>query len=166
MKLSKSLIFALPAAALTLAGCQQTKQVFGMKKNPPNEFTVMQRAPLEVPPEYNLRPPQPGVKRPQEASRKSAQQKAKDVVLKNRKVSQKSAHKSNAEQRLLVKAGAPKADSSIRSKVDSEAYLAANKHDDKNWLRKNLPFYKGPKGKNVIDPKKEAERLKSERAKA
>jgi len=161
MKFSKTLILALPLTSIALSGCNQTKQVFGMNKNPPNEFAVMERAPLEVPPEFNLRPPQPGVKRPQEVARKLPHQKAKETVLKDRKIAHKSKN-SSLERRLLANAGANKADPQIRSKIDSEAYIAANKHKDKNWLGKKLPFYKAPKDRNLIDPRKEAERLKRE----
>lgn len=163
MKFSKSLLVALSIAALALSGCQKTKKVFGMTKNPPNEFTVMQRAPLEVPPDYNLRPPQPGVKRPQEAARKKADVKAREAVL-SKKRSLTRASVSKSESHLLTKVGANKADQNIRAKMDTEAYVEAHKHDDKNWLRKNLPFYKAPKDRNLIDPHKEAERLKEKQS--
>ncbi len=48
-----------------------------MEKVSPDEFAVESRAPLTVPPEFDLRPPQPGAPRPQEAS--SADQ-AKKVI--------------------------------------------------------------------------------------
>ena len=37
----------------------------------PDEFRVVRKAPLTVPPEYNLRPPTPGSSRPQELSTES-----------------------------------------------------------------------------------------------
>jgi Protein of unknown function (DUF3035) len=41
----------------------------------PDEFAVESRAPLTIPPEFNLRPPEPGAPRPQEEStEKQAQQ--------------------------------------------------------------------------------------------
>src|SRR5260221_5118878 len=39
-----------------------------MGKNPPEEFQVVGRAPLSMPPDYKLRPPAPGTTRPQEQS--------------------------------------------------------------------------------------------------
>ncbi len=43
----------------------------------PDEFAVESRAPLTIPPEFNLRPPQPGAPRPQEAT---AADKARKVI--------------------------------------------------------------------------------------
>ena len=43
----------------------------------PDEFAVESRAPLTIPPEFNLRPPQPGAARPQEAS---SSDKARKVI--------------------------------------------------------------------------------------
>ncbi len=55
--------FALCAFPLMiLAGCG----VFGGGKNSPDEFIIVKKAPLAMPPEYNLRPPKPGEPRPQE----------------------------------------------------------------------------------------------------
>ena len=162
MKVQKSLIVLIPAILLVLGGCQKTKEILGMNKNPPNEFTVMQRAPLEVPPEYTLRPPQPGSKRPQELSAKPAHVKAKEIVVRNRRSSLQKSSRSRGEKAFLAKTGAHKADKNIRIKVDSESYVEKNKHDDKNWFAKKLPFYKAPQNKNLINPKEEQERLKEQ----
>jgi len=43
----------------------------------PDEFAVESRAPLTIPPEYDLRPPQPGAPRPQEGT---AADKARKVI--------------------------------------------------------------------------------------
>lgn len=52
--------------ALGLGGCTDPKKALGLSKRSPDEFTVVTRAPLALPPEFALRPPQPGVQRPQE----------------------------------------------------------------------------------------------------
>jgi hypothetical protein len=58
----------LPALAL-LAGCgDEMRKTFGLGKNAPDEFQVVRRAPLSLPPDFALRPPQPGAVRPQEGS--------------------------------------------------------------------------------------------------
>ena len=46
---------------LALIGCQSVREATGAVKQPPDEFTVLTKAPLVIPPDYNLRPPQPGV---------------------------------------------------------------------------------------------------------
>jgi len=39
----------------------KARQATGAAKLPPDEFTVLTKAPLILPPDYNLRPPQPGI---------------------------------------------------------------------------------------------------------
>ncbi len=60
-------LLALLPALLLLAGCgDEMRKQFGLGKNPPDEFQVVRRAPLSLPPDFGLRPPQPGAVRPQE----------------------------------------------------------------------------------------------------
>ena len=65
------------AGVLLLAGCSDFKKSIGLEQGMPDEFAVESRAPLTIPPEFDLRPPTPGAPRPQE---KSADQQAKDVM--------------------------------------------------------------------------------------
>jgi hypothetical protein len=53
-------------AVLALGGCARgsVQQALGLGKRSPDEFAVVKRAPLIVPPEYDLRPPDPGAPRP------------------------------------------------------------------------------------------------------
>jgi Protein of unknown function (DUF3035) len=60
-----------------LSGCTDVKQMIGMDQPMPDEFAVESRAPLTVPPDFDLRPPEPGAPRPQE---KSAEQQAEQVM--------------------------------------------------------------------------------------
>ena len=53
------------------------KKAIGLEKTSPDEFAVESRAPLEMPPDFDLRPPQPGASRPQE---KSSDKLAKQVI--------------------------------------------------------------------------------------
>jgi len=52
---------ALLTLGLALMGCESVRQATGAAKQPPDEFTVLTKAPLALPPDYNLRPPQPGI---------------------------------------------------------------------------------------------------------
>ena len=52
---------AVLGLGLALIGCESVRQATGVAKLPPDEFTVLTKAPLILPPDYNLRPPQPGV---------------------------------------------------------------------------------------------------------
>lgn len=64
-------------AGLTLSGCSGFRQVIGLDQPAPDEFAVESRAPLTIPPDYDLRPPKPGAPRPQEVS---AGEKAQRVI--------------------------------------------------------------------------------------
>ena len=46
-------------AAAGLAGCNSTSQALGLSKVTPDEFRIVTKAPLVVPPDYALRPPSP-----------------------------------------------------------------------------------------------------------
>src|ERR1044072_3060180 len=59
---------ALAVTAPALAGCENTKEMLGLTKRSPDEFQVVSRAPLTMPPDYSLRPPTPGAPRPQEGT--------------------------------------------------------------------------------------------------
>jgi hypothetical protein len=65
------------AAPSLIAGCTDFKKTIGLEPTLPDEFAVESRAPLTIPPDFELRPPQPGASRPQE---KSADQQAKQVI--------------------------------------------------------------------------------------
>lgn len=67
--------FVVAAGTLALSGCNGLKQAMGLQPTMPNEFAVENNPPLTIPPDFNLRPPEPGVPRPQEQSTaKQAQQ--------------------------------------------------------------------------------------------
>src|SRR5208283_2153883 len=69
--------FLSVAGASLLPGCGDFKRAVGLEKTSPDEFAVESRAPLTIPPDFDLRPPQPGAPRPQE---KSADQQARQVI--------------------------------------------------------------------------------------
>jgi Protein of unknown function (DUF3035) len=54
------------AGLLQLGGCGRgtVQDALGMSKRAPDEFAVVRRAPLILPPDYDLRPPDPGAPRP------------------------------------------------------------------------------------------------------
>jgi len=54
------------AAALTLSACASGPSDPGINDAQQDEFRVVTKAPLTVPPDYSLRPPTPGVARPLE----------------------------------------------------------------------------------------------------
>lgn len=70
MTIAKTNAFLVSATllvgAFALSACSNASRTLGLDPEPPDEFTVVSKAPLTIPPDFNLRPPQPGAARPQE----------------------------------------------------------------------------------------------------
>ena len=73
-------VVACAGLAILLGGCSNWKQTLGIEPVSPDEFAVESRAPLTIPPDFNLRPPAPGAPRPQEASMATKAQGAIDTA--------------------------------------------------------------------------------------
>lgn len=109
---------------LGLAACGGFRDQLGLTKQSPDEFRVVSRAPLTVPPDFSLRPPEPGAPRPQEGT---PAQQAERAVFRNSAgqptvVTQTAINpnRSPGEQSLLSAAGAQNAEPNIRLLVDRE----------------------------------------------
>src|ERR1700730_8080711 len=107
MSFNRVAVVALLAGSAALAGCQSTRQALGLVKVVPDEFRVVSKAPLVVPPDYSLRPPSPGEPRPQELQPES---QARAALLGQRAAEDRS----QGEKLLATKAGGDQADPMIR----------------------------------------------------
>jgi len=149
---------SLLVLAGNLGACEKTREQFDFSKKSPDEFAVVTRAPLEMPPDYNLRPPRPGVQRPQEDT---AVDEAKQVVFGMEEQNPVAAARNvtEGESILLQKTGAANAKSNIRDIVDQET--SALVKENTSTVDKIL----GKAGKKidtpatVVDPVKESERI-------
>ena len=74
------LAVACLSTSLLLPGCAGFARAVGMERVSPDEFAVESRAPLTIPPEFELRPPQPGAPRPQEATAADQARKVIDTA--------------------------------------------------------------------------------------
>jgi hypothetical protein len=119
-------------ASAGLAGCQSTSKALGIAKVTPDEFRVVTKAPLVVPPDYSLRPPAPGEPRPQELQPESAARTALAGQA-------AAAQRTDGERLLVARAGVEKADPLIRYVVDDEFGDIA--HKDKGFADKVM-FWK------------------------
>jgi hypothetical protein len=158
---------AAGALGLTMAltACEGMKEQLGMTKQPPDEFRVQARAPLSMPPDFNLRPPRQGAPRPQEGT---AQQQARRAVFRIEDAAVPAMNgeggdgRSQGERALLAAAGAGQADANIRAIVDRETGLL--NEQDEGFLD-FLVFWRDeePSGA-VIDAEQEAKRLRENAA--
>jgi hypothetical protein len=124
MNFTRVLMAASLVGAAGLGGCQATSHALGLSKVTPDEFRVVTKAPLILPPDYSLRPPAPGQPRPQELQPESA---ARTAMLGQRDAEVRS----DGEKLLDTKAGGDKADPLIRYVVDDE--FGAIAHKDKGF---------------------------------
>lgn len=144
---------------LALGACSGAKEQLGLNRKAPDEFAVAKRAPLAMPPDYSLRPPTPGAPRPQEMQSEEAAQ----AVLGG--VSEKSAVAAKGEAALLQQAGAQSVDPNIRAVVDRETTATAPKQQTVAKKLLNIGSNKKQEpAASVVDPKAEAERLKTNAA--
>ncbi len=143
MIVNRVIVVTALVAAAGLAGCQSTRSALGMTKVTPDEFRVVTKAPLVVPPDFALRPPAPGKPRPQELQPESA---ARTALLGQRE----GEGRSDGEKLLVAKAGADKADPLIRYVVDDEFGDVA--HKDKSFADKVMFWRADKKAAAVATP--------------
>ncbi len=162
----RSLRTLAPIAVLALlpalAACDSTKRALGYEKAAPDEFQVVQRAPLVIPPDFSLRPPQPGAVRPQEGTPRDQARAALLGVRQTAPIS--AAGRDTADVALLKRAGADQIQPNIRDLVDKESTAIANAN--KSFTDK-LIFWRKPEGAGAgeqLDAQAEAQRLSQNQA--
>ncbi len=154
------------SGVLLLASCSGVQDQFSLTSTPPDEFKVTTRAPLAVPPDFNLRPPAPGEPRPQEGT---ATQQAKQVIFRasdNAELTLEEAMRADGrtlgERALLIEAQADQAQSGIRQVVERESKTF---REEDGYLYDVLVFWRDeePPGQ-IIDAEAEAKRLQENAA--
>jgi hypothetical protein len=148
------------ASSLGLAACSgdELTRTFGLTRDAPDEFQVTTRAPLSMPPDYTLRPPQPGAQRPQELT----QRQQAEAALVPDSINQTPARTplSPGEQALVQSSGRP-APANIRAEVDNEAALSAS---DRSFTDRLMFWRSTPPPGTVVDPVRESQRLRQNAA--
>ncbi|WP_374304020.1 DUF3035 domain-containing protein [Ferrovibrio sp.] len=161
-------ILTLPVA---LAGCDTTRDALGLNKKAPDEFAVVTKAPLVLPPEFGLRPPEPGAPRPQEVPARDraaaalsgrTDAAAGQLTPLSRDPNATAAQRSAGESALLQQAKATNADPDIRRKVNDEFTQLAER--DRRLVDRLIFWQKPDDAGLAVDASKEAQRLRENAA--
>lgn len=152
--------FALSVACvpLLLTGCSDVGKALGFSKSVPDEYRVMARPPLSVPPEFHLRPPRPGA---EPLHHKDADKEAQRALL---GTTITSGTVTSAESTLLQKAGADKANPNIRQELRQNPDSYTDEKDgffDK--LKAGTLFGDDEEATDTLDAMDELERLKQKK---
>ncbi|WP_339853802.1 DUF3035 domain-containing protein [uncultured Nisaea sp.] len=174
IRVSRTVGFTLCAVVIGLQGCSEIQKAVGNTKQAPDEFAVVARPPLSVPPNFALRPPTPGEPRPQE---RDVTKSAERLVLGNGSRSTVSGTAGNvpaaapstavsretpgeAKMRQLLNTAS--AEPGIRQTVNRETSTFLYEEE---YLIDNLLFWreKAPRGV-VVDAQAEQKRLQENAA--
>ncbi len=156
------LLGSLGISLIGLSGCSNVKEAIGINggKNVPNEFNVVSRAPLSVPPAYRLRPPAPG--QPDLVQQRQKEQ-AKQTLLgsnsrpRNRLIT----GQTPGEAALLRRAGASGASPTIREQILKDQQALA----EQETVLDDILFWKDrPTDAIVINADQERQRLQENTA--
>jgi hypothetical protein len=164
-KLSTSIfkVALLGGLALAVSGCESTRETFGLNKTAPDEFQVVSRAPLSLPPDFTLRVPEPGAPRPQtgtttDQARRILTGEYPDAV--KRDITD--GNRSQGQIALLSQSGAQYADPAIRTTVDRETSIFIEESD--SVVDKLIFWQDKPEFGTQVDAEAEAKRIRDQQA--
>ena len=156
-------LFSISMATLALfmigvGGCGGPGNTIGFGKSPPDEFAVLRKPPLILPPDYSLRPPEPGALGLRE---KPISEQAQNEVFGEENVV-KIESNSEGEYALLRKADALNANPDIKKLINEEFTIYAQ--ETENFFE-TLLFWQATKPKGeVINSTLESQRLRENAA--
>ncbi len=147
---------------VALSACSDIRDDLGLGRDAPDEFAVVDRPPLSLPPDFNLRPPQPGAPRPQDVN---TTLHASDILfgpntnpVSKTEAGEAASGASDSEKAVLASSGAAHADPDIRLIVDREASeKIVSSHafvDELLWWKET------PSNSTTVDAAAEAARIK------
>ncbi len=149
-------------AAVLLSGCSETKSMLGLEKKAPDEFAVYSRAPLSLPPDFGLRPPEPGTSRPQLVLPRDDARRALAGKDGKPQPAPEIEGASPGIAALLKEAGAVETNPNIRAEINRETSILAQESET---FADTLIFWREPETPDVVvDPAEEAKRIKEAKA--
>jgi hypothetical protein len=125
-------LLCLPVATLLLSACGDTsvKQTLGIDRRAPDEFRVVSRPPLSVPPQFDLRPP--GV---DGVGSIATRDRAQSLVLGDQSA-KTTTGKTTADSLFLQKAGAADANPNVKQELAEKRINEQLKKEDEGWWDK------------------------------
>jgi hypothetical protein len=147
---------------LLLAACEGgMQQSLGLTRDAPDEFTVVSRPPLSLPPDFDLRPPSPGEEGPRVLD---TQSQARSLLTGATPLGQAAGATASQPQggaaRLLSRAGADGAQADIRDVLKQDARTPVDTSGAKTLMEK---LAGDEKREPTVDAAKETERLRENR---
>lgn len=111
---------ALAGMAVSLIGCDSFREAAGVVKQPPDEFAVVTKSPLVIPPDFNLRPPKPGAQPTNQTSPTDSAQAALFGEDPSTAAAGLPGNYSAEERVVLASSGGANADPAIRKQLASD----------------------------------------------
>ena len=152
-------LLAFSAIALSLIGCESIREAAGVVKEPPDEFAVVTKSPLVIPPDFNLRPPKPGAAPTNQSSPTDTAQAALFGEDPATAAAALPGNFSPEERVVLAGSGGANADHAIRKQIasDMKAMEATNDSFTDMLLFNSPDPYKG----TPLNANAEAQRLQT-----
>ena len=149
--------------SLLVVGCNALRGSNGG----PDEFSVVTRAPLSLPPDFGIRPPRVGAERPYETrprddARKRLLENSDNRFNRNLGSRKPSKNRfTNGETSLLKRADALNVDPKIRAIIERESGRLT---EDDSLVERLVFWRKKLPPRAIVEPNKEAERLRDNSA--
>lgn len=187
--MKSTVLFAICALhVLTACGGNSVKDTLGLGRRAPDEFKVVARPPLSVPPQFSLRPPSANAESPIVVP---ADKQAKSIItgaspeIENSSVdtavtpveavtlepaTSKKGKKGKLAERQVVgesqfmkNIGVDKADPKVRDELIGQTIAVQEKKEEAGWWER-LTMSSSEKKDTLVSAKEEAERIKSNQA--
>lgn len=160
--IKKTTVLALMLVGATaLAGCDSARKALNQTKAAPDEFSVYTRAPLNMPPDYGLRPPSDG--KNDESGAASTRDEARRVLLGSPIApTQQIIASTPGTSVLLAMAGVDQVEPGIRDLVDRETSAYAK--EDVRFMESLLYGDSANGTGTVVDPLNETKRIQETQA--
>lgn len=147
------LLTACVLVSLSACGGESVKETLGINRSAPDEFRVVSRPPLSIPPQFDLRPPSATAESPTVVpADKQAQS-----ILTGSEISETKRRSSSSGSQFLKNIGVDEADPSVRETLVKQRIAEQEKQSDSGWF--SLLSSRKDKNATLVDAKSEAERI-------